>query len=346
MIKVKKEGVLLKMTSLGFENEGVLNPAVLQEGTTVHLLYRAVRKGNFSTIGYAKLEGPLEVVERNTQPLLIPSMVEESQGVEDPRLVKIDDIYYLTYSAYDGTNALGALATSSDLKNFQKHGIITPQITVEDFIEKVTTKHHEELVRYDPFLTNPATLPHKDYVPFLWDKNIVFFPRKIKDEFVFLHRIKPDVQIGFVGDPSELKNKYWEDYFDNFGSHILISSKFPHENAYVGGGAPPVETASGWLIFYHGVCESEKGLIYNACVGLFDIDDPQKEIARLPYALFSPDQEYEKTGYVNNVVFPTGTSLFGDQLYIYYGAADDSIAVASVSLKALLAELLSHKIRS
>jgi len=67
-----------------------------------------------------------------------------------------------------------------------------------------------------------------------------------------------------------------------------------------------------------------------------------KVIARLPYALFSPEYKWELIGEVDNVVFPTGTALFGDTLYIYYGAADKRIACASISLSALLAELMSY----
>jgi predicted GH43/DUF377 family glycosyl hydrolase len=52
MIEVKKEGILLSLTDLEFENEGVLNPAVIREGDNVHLFYRAVQKGNHSSIGY------------------------------------------------------------------------------------------------------------------------------------------------------------------------------------------------------------------------------------------------------------------------------------------------------
>ncbi len=72
--------------------------------------------------------------------------------------------------------------------------------------------------------------------------------------------------------------------------------------------------------------------------------NPEKEIARLPYALFKPERPWELTGYVNNVVFPTGTSLFDGRLYIYYGAADKRIAVASLNLEELIAELVQHKI--
>jgi len=77
MITIKKEGIIISETELEFENECVLNPGIIQEVNTVHMFYRAVRRGNYSAIGYAKLEGPLTVVERNTEPLLIPTTSDE-----------------------------------------------------------------------------------------------------------------------------------------------------------------------------------------------------------------------------------------------------------------------------
>ena len=94
MIKVKKEGIILEKTNLEFENEGVLNPAVIREGDSVHLFYRAVQKGNHSSIGYCRLDGPLTVVERWDKPFMVPEFDYESHGVEDARIVKIDDLYY------------------------------------------------------------------------------------------------------------------------------------------------------------------------------------------------------------------------------------------------------------
>ena len=75
-----------------------------------------------------------------------------------------------------------------------------------------------------------------------------------------------------------------------------------------------------------------EGFVYSACAALLDLNNPVKVIARLPYALFSPQYEWELKGEVNNVVFPTGTALFGNTLFIYYGAADTLIACASVNL--------------
>jgi hypothetical protein len=75
----------------------------------------------------------------------------------------------------------------------------------------------------------------------------------------------------------------------------------------VGGGCPPIETEMGWLLIYHGVHDTVNGYVYTACACLLDLDNPNKEIARLPYPLFGPELEWELKGVVNNVCFPTGT---------------------------------------
>jgi predicted GH43/DUF377 family glycosyl hydrolase len=332
MIVVKKEGVILQTTDLEFENEGVLNPAIIKEGNTVHLFYRAVRKGNISTIGYCKLDGPLKITTRLVAPLLSPEYNYEKHGMEDPRIVKIDGLYYLSYIAFDGDDALGALATSTDLQHFTKQGIIVPRLKCGEF-DKLAKGNTDIIERY-----------RRDYIStdiIMMDKDVAFFPRRINGKLTFLHRIKPDIQIVAVNNLDELTDGFWEDYITNLKSNILLTSKYLHEINYVGGGCPPVETEHGWLIIYHGVQNLNEAYLYSACAALFDLDDPQKEIARLPYALFSPDQDYEVAGDVDNVCFPTGTALFDDTLYIYYGAGDDIIACASVSLSALVAELLS-----
>ena len=121
-----------------------------------------------------------------------------------------------------------------------------------------------------------------------------------------------------------------------------MDPRYKHESNYIGGGCPPIETEHGWLLIYHGVQKTSKGNVYSACAALLKLDDPSIEIARLPFALFSPEYDWEQKGEVNNVVFPTGTALFGDTLFIYYGAADEQIACASLSLSALVNELLLY----
>lgn len=339
MITVTKHGVILRKTSLEFENEGVLNPAAIREGDSVHMFYRAVSKGNYSTIGYCKLKGPMVLEERRTSPLITPEFDYESHGLEDARIVKIDDLYYLTYTAYDGINALGALATSKNLQHFEKYGLIVPQITYDEFSLLAQAKGliNDKYLRYNE---HKRLLENEEKEALLWDKNLIFFPRKIDGKFCFLHRIKPDVQILVaIENLKELTPGFWKNYFLHFDECIVLAPKYDHEVSYIGGGCPPIETADGWLLIYHGVHDSVSGYVYSACAALLDLKDPRKEIARLPYPLFKPEREWELKGEVNNVCFPTGAALFDDTLYIYYGAADERIACASVSLTDLLAEL-------
>jgi predicted GH43/DUF377 family glycosyl hydrolase len=343
MIKFKKEGIILQKTDLEFENGGVLNPAVIRVGNDIHLFYRAVRTGNYSTIGYCRLDGPLTIAERYDQPVIVPEFDYESQGVEDPRIVKIDDLYYLTYTAYDGVNAQGALAVSSDLKHFEKKGIIVPRRAYHSFlsIAEAQGKLIDKYYRNQTFYVKPGVSQEKIK---LWDKDVMFFPRRINGKLVFLHRIRPGIQIVMIDNIEELTHKFWNHYMRNMHKHIVMDPVYPSGNCFMGGGCPPIETTYGWVFIYHGVEVTPLKTVYSASAVLLDLNEPNKVIARLPYALMEPEFEYELTGEVNNVVFPTGTALFDDTLYIYYGAADDCIAVASVSFSELLLELLTYKI--
>lgn len=343
MIAVKKEGILLKKTELDFEYDGVLNPAVIKDGNEIHLFYRAVAKGNISTIGYCLLENPLQIKERMSSPLLVAEFEYEKHGIEDPRIVKIEDIFYLTYTAYDGINALGALAISKDLKNWQKLGIIVPEITFEEFkyFSEIDKSHDEKYIRFNEFQISHQENTEEVY---LWCKNLVFFPRKINNKFYFLIRIKPDVQlVAGIEKIEDLTSKFWNNYFHKFKEHIVLSPKHEHEISYIGSGCPPIETERGWLIIYHGVHDSVEGYVYSACAALLDLNNPGKEISRLPYPLFKPQEKWELKGEVNNVCFPTGAVVEDDTLYIYYGAADQRIAVVSLSISELLDELIIYK---
>lgn len=343
MVTINKLGILLNKTNNHFECEGVLNPAVIKVRNTIHLFYRALAKDNYSSIGYCSLSSPMEVKKRNNTPILFPQSAFEFKGLEDPRIVEIEGIYYLTYTAFDGINALGALAISKDLVNWEKLGILVPQITYEEFKHFIESEGtiSEKYIRFNEY---QKSHDKQDRKIFLWDKNLVFFPRKIDNKFCFMHRIKPDIQIVVsIEKLEDLTIEFWQKYFLHFDENVVMSPKYNHEVSYIGSGCPPIETEDGWLLIYHGVHDTVKGYVYSACAALLDLKNPQKEIARLPYPLFFPEKEWELIGEVNNVCFPTGSVLENDTLFIYYGAADERIAVASVSLKELLGELALNK---
>ena len=342
MITVQKEGKILEKTNHPFETHGVLNPAVIKQGEDVHLFYRAVGQGNRSTIGYCRLDGPTRVAERWDRPFMVPEIEFEALGMEDPRIVKIDKLYYLSYTGFDGINARAALAISEDLIHFRKVGILAPPITYADFVSGTKTDVNisgRYLRNQTSYIQQPA--PGKTLM--LWDKDVVFFPKKINGQLVFLHRIRPGIQIVRINSLKQLTKEFWDDYFLHLEEYVIMEPLYDHESSYIGSGCPPIETPYGWLLIYHGADETENGIEYSACAAaLLDLENPAKIVSRLPYALFKPEYMWEKRGEVNNVVFPTGTALFGDTLYIYYGAAGESIAVASLSLSELLNELVSQ----
>jgi predicted GH43/DUF377 family glycosyl hydrolase len=340
-MEVIKNGILLEKTSNEFESCAVLNPAVIWANNEIHLFYRAIGKNNISSIGHAILSNPLSVIARKTHPVLSPHFDYESHGVEDPRIVKLDENYMLSYTAFDGVNALSAYACSKDLIHFEKKGIIVPQLPYKEFSQLAGSKValHEKYVRFN-LREGLKELRHNKVL--LWDKNLVFFPRRINGKIFFLHRVKPEIQIVSVFELSDITEEFWEGYLLHFTDHVLLSPKHLHEVSYIGAGCPPIETEFGWLLIYHGVYDSIPGYVYCACASLLSLDNPYEEIARLPYPLFEPEEEWEKKGTVSNVCFPTGAVVEADSLYIYYGAADERIASVTICLTDLLNELLKN----
>ena len=346
MLTVTKHGIILEKSNHDFENDGVCNPGIFQDGNTVHMFYRAVRKGDFSTLGYCKLTGPLTITERSKEPVFQHEKSYEFKGVEDPRITKIGDTFYLSYNAYDGINVFGAYAISKDLKKFERKGVITPKFTFEeyeDLVKKNCDKISDAHIRfYSLFVKYGLSELMKGKI-YVWDKDLVFFPKKINGKFAVLHRLYPSIQMLYFNNPKDLTIEFWKKYITNLHKHIIMSPEGKHESAHIGAGCPPVKTEKGWLLIYHTAHTTPKGLIYHASAALLDLKNPKIVKARLKKPLFSPTETWEKEGAVNNVVFPTGTALFNEELYIYYGAADSRVAVASVNINKLLDELLKQR---
>jgi predicted GH43/DUF377 family glycosyl hydrolase len=338
MVKVKKHGIILEPTKREFECEAVLNPATIREGDHVHIYYRAVKWGNYSSIGYAKLDGPLDVIERAKKPLMKPKYKYEKQGMEDPRIVKIGDTYYMTYVAYDGKDAITAYATSKDLRKFKRKGVITPRMSYNKAARLMeNSKLKEKYFWFESY--------YKDTIAediLLRDKDVFFFPKKIGGKFALFQRIIPDIQLVFFNNFHNLDNGFWDSYLRNLSKYVVIEPKYGFESRNIGGGCPPVETDRGWIVIYHAVEDSNQGKVYHAAAALLDKRNPMKVKGHLKVPLFSPEKKWECRGIVNHVVFPTGTAIFGNKLYIYYGAADKKIAVASVNINRLVKDMLKN----
>jgi len=340
MLQIKKHGVILAPTRLPFENKSVFNPAVLQDGDDVHIIYRAMDKDNVSCLGYAKLKGPLEVIERWQKPFMSPQYKYEKYGIEDARVVKIKDTIYLTYTVHDGKNALIAYSYGKNILHLKKGGVISPNFSYD-----VATKYFNDSKLKDKYFFFKSY--YKDQVARsvkVWDKDAFFFPEKINGKFALMHRILPDMQVVYARNLHQLKDKkFWHSYLKNMSDYVVLEGKHGFEARNIGGGVPPIKTKHGWLLIYHGVEPMNKGRVYHAGAALISIKNPTKLIARLPFPLFSPENDWEHEGHVHDVVFPTGVAQFNERLYIYYGAADSMVAVASVNLQSLLKEILKYK---
>ena len=341
-MRIEKLGILLEPTHFHFEHKGVFNPAVIEHNNQLWMLYRATADNGISTWGRCLLETPSSLSSRDTEPYVIPTESYEKMGIEDPRIVILNGSYYITYSAYDGMTARGALMISDDLIHFDRQGILTPQMTYRDFHQCLDAcdglnRKYQRFSRLFHTRAGEETFLNMQ----LWDKDLVFFPKKINGQFAFLHRIYPDIQLVRCDDLADLTYSFWKTYLFTLRDHIVLSGKYAFESSYIGAGCPPIETEHGWILIYHGVEDTTDGYVYSAGAALLELHDPTKEISRLPHPLFSPELEWEREGTTPHVVFPVSTYIQNDELYIYYGAADQRIAVIRLSLTDLINELLA-----
>ena len=170
------------------------------------------------------------------------------------------------------------------------------------------------------------------------DKDAAMFPRRINGRWAMIHR------------PSPLRGgaHMWISYspdLRHWGDHSLLLEA--RDGAWwdagkIGLGPPPLETADGWLVLYHGVHLTGDGPIYRAGLALLDLDDPTKVLRRTDEWVFGPSAPYEISGDVGRVVFPCGwiRDEATDQLHIYYGGADTVVGVATARFSDVLARLL------
>ena len=190
---------------------------------------------------------------------------------------------------------------------------------------------------------------------FLSDANVILFPEKINGRYAMFHRPTPcsagpfatyytpgrlfltfsDRLTEWVSNDDDVINRVPED------EHLLLDVEQDWERLKVGGAGVPIKTDEGWLSLYHA-----KDLAGDYRCGLFllDREDPTKVLARTPQPVFVPEADYETSGRRANTIFPCAHLLVGDEVYIYYGASDEFIGVATVTLKDMLEEVLKHRI--
>ncbi len=221
----------------------------------------------------------------------------------DPRLVKIEDNYYITW------------------RNFY-HGPTIGVAKTRDFTTFVQLENA--------------------YLPF--NRNGVLFPRKIGGEYVMLNRPSDNGHTPF-GDIFLSRSPdmvFW-------GKHrrVMAAGQYWWKGTKVGAGPIPIETTEGWLLIYHGVCNTCNGFVYSMSAALLDIDDPSKVIADCENFMLTPEEDYETVGFVPNVTFPCATVQDADtgRIAIFYGAADTYCAIAFTQVDELIAYIKAHPVK-
>ena len=218
----------------------------------------------------------------------------------DPRLVKVDDTYYIMW-CQDFYGAAIGIAETKDFKTFKR-------------------------------LENPV-LPY--------NRNAVLFPRKIGGNFVMLSRPCDNGHTAF-GDIFLSESKDME--FWGHHRHVMGRSENWWESLKIGGGAAPIETDKGWLLFYHGVVNTCNGYVYSIGGAILDINEPSRVLHRCENYLLAPETDYEERGFVPNVCFPCAalTDAASGRIALYYGCADSYVGVAFTTVTEVYDYILAH----
>ena len=179
---------------------------------------------------------------------------------------------------------------------------------------------------------NWKTFDHKGMIFPPHNKDCAIFEEKINGNYYALHRpSSPRLGGNYIWIAESPDLVHW-------GKHqcIATSRKGFWDSASVGAGAAPIKTKEGWLEIYHGANEKHR-----YCLGalLLDLNDPTQIIARSEQPLVEPTAEYELTGFFGNVVFTNGHLVEGDTIKMYYGASDEVICAAELSISEILSTL-------
>lgn len=303
LTKYEQNPIIAPRRDAAWETIGTFNPGAIAEDGFIHLLYRAVDASGISRLGYARTLDGRTMESRPSEPVMTSSAKWEEFGCEDPRITRLDGKFYVTYTAFSRRGPRIALASTEDFLHFEKYGVVGPD---------------------------------RD------DKDCVIFPEKINGKVAILHRLESKVQIAYFDSLKSLATPqaFWSEYLTHFEDYEILRAKFPWEERKVGVGPPPIKTEGGWLVIYHGVSLDH---IYRAGALLLDLDDPKKVVARTKKPILEPETDFEKRGFVPNVVFPDGAVVRDGELLTYYGGADRVCCVASTPMDDFLDSLENGK---
>jgi predicted GH43/DUF377 family glycosyl hydrolase len=338
-------GVIMRpLAGQPHEAWGVLNPGGTRSADgTMHLFPRLIAEGNYSRIGHARVRFEAEIpvgVERLGVALEPHESYEVNSGgggVEDPRIVYVSRLkrYVMTYTAFVPYEPRVAIAVSQDLVTWQRLGTLKFEVTADE--RDLNACGNKDAALFPEVVSDPQGVP----------------------SFAILHR--PTTRLHFrrhhdgtktVQPPSgdETQENIWISYMPVEAVLADISSltavrrhervmapEQSWESKKVGTGAPPVRLNYGWICTYHAVSAPDGHPRYCMGVAVLDGDRPSRVLYRTPSPILEPQEEYERSGLVDEVVFPSATDLRTDgSLDVYYGAADHVIAAARVTLPGTL----------
>lgn len=285
----------------GWESKDVFNPAAVVKDDQVYLLYRAEDQtgagqwNGTSRIGLAISRDGIHF-ERQSEPVIdCTEDYEYPGGCEDPRITRIADCYYLTYTAFDGYLARLCMATSTDLVHWTKQGPMLPDFRLPD--GQAWTK-------------SGAILPESidgNYVMYFGDSSI--WLATSEDLLHWTYRKEP-----VLSPASE------DGAFDS----VLVEP-----------GPSPFLTEDGIVVIYNGASPLSDGshrgprrIRYATGLAVFDSSNPTRLLHRSLRPSLEPSADQELVGQVDNVVFSEGLVTFKDRWLLYYGMADSHIGVA------------------
>jgi len=281
---------ILSPQGKGWESAGTFNPAVVINNGKFVMLYRAQDGFGTSRLGYAESSDGIHFIRRS-EPVLSPETgYEMDGGVEDPRLVKIGETYYLTYTGYNKKDAQLCLAISKDLIHWERKGVILPA--------------------------------YKGKWNVGWTKSGVIVPEKIDGKYWMYWLGSSADKTDQMGLAYSTDLIHWTEALD---TPVLPRRPGQFDSHVVEPGPPPILTPKGIVLIYNGADDRH---VYRTGVAVFDRKDPRKVVSRTDDPIFAPEMEWEKAGQVPNVVFVEGMVRQGNRFLFYYGGADKYVGVA------------------
>lgn len=273
---------------------GIFNPAVVKHNGEYFMLTRSQNKKGTSFLQSATSKDGIHFTVTGNA-LMPQAEYEKDGGVEDPRLAEIGGTYYLTYTGYNTKDAQLCLATSKDLKSWDRKGVILPA--------------------------------YKGNWNVGWTKSGAIVTEKINGKYWMYFLGTASDKTDQTGLASSTDLIHWT---EETKTPALPKRPGMWDSRVVEPGPPPIITKDGILLVYNG---ADDKLIYQVGWALFDRKDPRKLLARSEKPIFFPEKEWEKVGQVPNVVFVEGVVRDGNRWLFYYGGADKYIGVAEAQVK-------------